>query len=623
MINLTAGAARETIAAEDVEALRAAGALIDDSRRERPRYFDGRFLAARDLIRDQQYFLARESDLGQATGGGVAAGLRVARGSGADELLIEHGHGVTPAGELVVIPRDFTVRLADIPLAEQLSARFSLLRLPQLAMRNRTGLFVLALRPVEFTANPIGAYPSSITGQRTVEDGDVIEATAIVLVPWTEDDATDALEARRGRAARGIFVERKLNGVATNVLPLAMVALQSNTVAWLDVAMLRRELGADRADLPGLGLGDRALRLSHLLQYQAHLDELLQTTSSRGFTATSQFTALPPAGPMPSGMIGTDFTQNFFPSEIDVEFAPIPDDELPALVDETLALPPIDLTAPSELLDSTSVLILAPVPRNEWQATLARLQQATSDSRVRRLLPAASNRLASRKPLEILLRLRMPRPLPIPIDTSDPREREWARLAALPNLWFVRRRNLAYREDLPGVPVPFSGPDGETDGLVRERIEGIGLRPQLDGLLTRASTRGAAEVTNLLASPRIANSPALTAAAIGELERSATLDRASVLAVSARLSANGVGDGLTRLERSEGELLRQPDTLARIRSNADWLATDTAARTSTLATAPALAASLAGGAPISAPAEPVTVRRAVGKQPKSKTPKNR
>jgi hypothetical protein len=27
----------------------------------------------------------------------------------------------------------------------------------------RTGLFILALRPVEFTANPIAAYPRSIT----------------------------------------------------------------------------------------------------------------------------------------------------------------------------------------------------------------------------------------------------------------------------------------------------------------------------------------------------------------------------------------------------------------------------------------------------------------------------
>ena len=84
-------------------------------------------------------------------------------------------------------------------------------------------LVVLALRPVEFTANPIGAYPTSITGQRTVEDGDVIEATAVVLVPWQDDGGADALDARRGRAARAIFTQGTSAGVSANVLPLAMM----------------------------------------------------------------------------------------------------------------------------------------------------------------------------------------------------------------------------------------------------------------------------------------------------------------------------------------------------------------------------------------------------------------
>jgi len=489
MIDFTAGAAREAIATQDVETLRAAGALIEDARRERPRYFDGRFLAARDLIRDQQYFLAREADLGHATGGGVATGLRVARGGGADELLIERGHGITPAGELTLLPRTLSLRLADIPLAEQLSARFGLSRRPQPPLRSRTGLFVLALRPVEFTANPIGAYPSSITGQRTVEDGDVIEATAVVLVPWTEDSASDALDARRSRAARAIFVDGKSSGVSANVLPLAMVALQNNVVAWLDVAMVRRELGADRADLPGLGVGARALRLSHLLQYQQQLSEMLAANGGRGFAAATQFGALPPAGPMPAGMINaSDFTQNFFAAEIDCELAPIPEDELPALIDEALALPALDLELPAEMLDATAVLILAPVPRSEWRATLARLQQTITDTRTRRLMPAASNRLAARKPLEILQRLRLPRPLALPVDIGDPREREWGRLAALPRLWFVRRRNLAYREDLPGAPVPFAGVEGESEGNLLRRLDGNGLRPSSQGCWRAAAS---------------------------------------------------------------------------------------------------------------------------------------
>jgi hypothetical protein len=609
MIDFTAGAARVAIAAQDVETLRSAGALIEDARRERPRYFDGRFLAARDLIRDQQYFLAREADLGHATGGGVAIGLRVARGGGADDLLIELGHGITPAGELTLLPRTLSLRLADIPLAEQLSARFGLSRRPQPPLRSRTGLFVLALRPVEFTANPIGAYPSSITGQRTVEDGDVIEGTAVVLVPWTDDNASDALDARRSRAARAIFVDGKTSGVSANVLPLAMVALQNNIVAWLDVPMVRRELGADRADLPGLGVGARALRLSHLLQYQQQLAEMLAANGGRGFAAATQFGALPPAGPMPAGMINAnDFTQNFFAAEIDCELAPIPQDELPALIDEALALPALDLELPAEMLDATAVLILAPVPRSEWRATHARLQQTSTDTRTRRLLPAASNRLAARKPLEILQKLRLPRPLALPVDTSDPREREWARLAALPQLWFVRRRNLAYREDLPGAAVPFAGVDGESeDGLLR-RLDDNGLRPTFDTLLGRASTAGAAELTGLLASRRFTESPALTAAALGDLARAATLDRATVLAVSAKLAQPGVGEGIVKLEKSEASVLNTPEALKRIATDADWRVTDGKARAADVSSAPGLAAGLAG---VRLPMPPARVQPAV------------
>ncbi|MBS0542510.1 MAG: hypothetical protein JSR40_02055, partial [Proteobacteria bacterium] len=87
VMDLTKGLGRASLSAAEVAALRTAGALIEDPRRERPRYFDGRFLAARDLIRDQQYILTREADLGQAAGSGVAAGLDVEPGGGGDRLL--------------------------------------------------------------------------------------------------------------------------------------------------------------------------------------------------------------------------------------------------------------------------------------------------------------------------------------------------------------------------------------------------------------------------------------------------------------------------------------------------------------------------------------------------------
>jgi len=607
--NLTSGAAREAIAAADVPTLRRAGVLVADPRRERPRYFDGRFLAARDLIRDQQYFLTREADLGRSAGSGVASGLHVGAGTTPQSLQLGAGQGVTPAGELVLLPHDLPLNLADIPLAEQLSARFGLGRIPVAPLRSRTGLFVLALRPVEFSANPVGAYPTSLTGARTVEDGDTIEATAVVLVPWQDDGAADALDERRGRAARTLFTQGGNAATSANLLPLAMLALQGNSLVWLDEAMVRRELGADRGDLPGLGFSPRALRLAHLLQHQDHLADVVARLQGRPFAAATQFPALPPAGPLPPGVIDVaDFSQRYFPPEVDVDFSLIPDDELPALVEEALALPPIDFAASEAALDLTAVLVLAPVPRAQFRSVLARLA-----SRSRPLKPAAPNRLAQRKPLEILQRLRLPLPLAV-ADPANPSDAEWARLAQLPTLWFVRRRNLAYRDDLAGAPVAVAGGNElAVDRSVRDRVAALGLGDALGRVLGAASSQAAAGVVSLLATPRLAASPTLTAATLGALAAriatpagdaaaptdapaAARLDRAAVLGVGAELAGGALGSGLTRLAQASPRAVTRT-ALINLASNDAWRKLDAAALQAAPATLQQLASRLRRGAP--------------------------
>ncbi|MBE0623294.1 MAG: hypothetical protein IH606_00655 [Burkholderiales bacterium] len=584
-MNLTKGTSREQIDPADVTALRARGVLINDARRERPRYFDGRFLAARDLIREQQYFLTREADLGRAAGSGVAAGLFVREGAEPQTLEVQAGHGSAPSGELVLLPRHIQVRLADIPIAEQLSARFGLSRQPAPPMRSRTGLFVLALRPVEFTANPIGAYPTSITGQRSVEDGDIIEGTAIVLVPWNDDGATDALQARRGHAARAIFTQGVERGVSANVLPLAMLALQNNTLVWIDEAMVRRELGADRGDMPGLGFAPRALRLAHLMQYQEHLQDVVARSNGRSFFASEYFPALPSAGPLPAGVINAaDFTQNFFPAEIDVDFSIVPEDELPALVEEALTLQAIDLSVPVESLDSTTVMILAPVPRHEWRVVVTRLGTATT----RLVKPAAPNLLAQRKPFEVLQQLRVPRTVQGALDPSKASDAEWQRLASLPNLWFVRRRHLAYRDDYTGVWQQVTGIDERAAELaLRTRVGELGLTGNLDAVLKNATPAAASTITNLLASAKFSESPALTAAAIGSLSSAMStatdsgavsgLDQASVLKVASQLSAPGVGDGLQKVELAAGAEKISSANLQAIAASDEWTKVDAVA----------------------------------------------
>ncbi len=129
-LNLTRGAARELVGAADVPTLRRAGVLVEDTRRERPRWFDGRFLAARDLIRDQQYFLTREADLGRAAGSGVATGLHVTEGSGPQVARMSAPATASrrPASWCCCRARSI-VALTNIASAEQLSARFGLSRI--------------------------------------------------------------------------------------------------------------------------------------------------------------------------------------------------------------------------------------------------------------------------------------------------------------------------------------------------------------------------------------------------------------------------------------------------------------------------------------------------------------
>lgn len=444
--------ARQELDVAEMARMQAGGTLVVDNRRRRPLYFDGRFLAARDLTREQNYFLTREADLSQASGGGVAWGLLVARGGTPTSIQIMAGHGVTPSGKLVVLQTSRSVELADATIIQSLDISFGLLRMPREPARNLSGLFIVALRPVEFTANPIASYPTSVDGTRAVSDGDIVEAAAISLIPYNADSARSELNLGRARVAHDIFAGQGMRWLPPDVLPLAMVALDRDAVQWVDSFMVRREIGAEHGSVLGLGFAPRALREAHLLQYQQHLHEVMQQRTAAGsgqrFAAADYFLALPPGGPMPAAAINpAGFTQTFFPAEVDVTLSVIPDDEVMALLEESLLLPPIDLTLTGDEQVSTSVLAVIPVPRQKFQGLVGTL---TSVSRA--LPPAAPGLVAKRLPLQALQGLMIPRQI---IPVTNPQtvvDQAWATaLQGQDLLWYVRRRNLQYKSEIVGV----------------------------------------------------------------------------------------------------------------------------------------------------------------------------
>ncbi|HUR55957.1 MAG TPA: hypothetical protein VMZ71_17610 [Gemmataceae bacterium] len=537
---------REELTAAAFEKLPPASRAIDQ-RRKRPLYFDGRFLAARDLTREQNYFLTRQADLGVAVGAGVVRGL--VAGLDGNRLKITAGSGITTAGESVVLAGDLAIPVEDVAEVQKIDAAFGLTLLPSEPPRNRTGLFVVALRPVEYTANPIAGYPTTVGGTRTVEDGDVIEAVVVTLVPYPDDAARTTAHRRRSRVAHDVFVRGGGPGVPASALPLAVVSLNRGVPEWCDPFLVRREVGAAQGDVLGLGLAPRALREAHVQQYNRQFDELLDGGAPPRFPASEYFLALPPVGRMPAKAIdATTFTQFYFPASVRTDIAIIPDDELPALVEEGMTLPPIDLTLPDDEQDSTSVLVLLPVPRDEWRKRRAALSTLT------RSLPAAApNLIARRLPIDMLVRLPFPR-LPAPTPAAAAADTEWENaLKPTTVLWYVRRRNLGVQADAGAAVRPTQGVVADENAL-RTRFQAIGQINALNQLRQEATLGGYLELVRFLSAPGFERSVLVTRGAASEMTGLTLLDEAAVRRVEARYSHHGLGEGANRLQDQQPTL---------------------------------------------------------------------
>jgi hypothetical protein len=347
------------------------GSIVSASSKTRPLWFDGRFLAAQDLERDQNYFLAGQAVLGQAAGFGVIHGLTVSTVStsgqppDAETIVISAGQGLTPGGQLVMLSTDLTVLLSDLTEEENLDVQFGLSQTPSAIARTRTGLYVIALRPVQFTANPITSYPANIQGTRNTHDGSIIEATAVSLVPYPVPSANFDSTSQNAAAARQVFVENNAGTLSDSLLPVAMISVERGAIQWLDQWMVRRDSVPATAGLR-FGLANTATQQAYLMQYDAQLQQIVNPMAqqAQAFPATNYFQALPPAGRFPmAGIDTTKFTQIFFPPQTNVTLSLVPDDELPALIEDSMYLAPIDLTLAASAYADLAVYVLIPVSR--------------------------------------------------------------------------------------------------------------------------------------------------------------------------------------------------------------------------------------------------------------------
>jgi hypothetical protein len=518
--------------------------LVLDGLRRRPRYFDGKFLTGADLTRDQDYVRQRQADMARAGGAGVITGLRLEERAldRGETLLIEPGIGLTGSGDLVMITKRRQVPLLDLPTSRQLDAALGLADEPRIPLGRRSGLYILALRPVEFTANPIAAYPRSVTGRRTVEDGDIIEASAITLIPYPDLAGASDLEDARRRVARAIFAGAG-QAMPQDALPLAMLAVERGTVRWIDMAMVRRETGLDSGLHVGVSKRSRALAEAFLGQHANHLADVLEEAGARGFganfPASTFFALLPPAGQMPVQSIRADdfgFIQSYFPPSVQADLAFVPADEIPTLIEESLTLPPIDLSASPDELAGTGVTICVPVDRTRFRRIrttldgdrlpLGEVATAVGGSgfglisemleRRSRIASLSGGRTSDKVGELRLLAWKAALAEAISALPTGP--------GGVPLVWYVRRRSIALQPQVERAAVRLSGDDVTLNAMVNENIDRLKLSKRLARINGEATPQATARLMTLLSRPGVASSDILTASVIADVEKVVAAD---------------------------------------------------------------------------------------------------
>ena len=257
-----------------------------------------------------------------------------------------------------MVPQDVTVPLAELPQQDDLGIQLTPTAAPARSPQSRTGLYIVALQPVEYSANLVTAYPITVQGPRTRHDSDIVQATAVSLVPYPNPPSNYPPAIQQAALARKIFLLGNSGKFPDSLLPLAVISIDHVVVQWIDTYLVRRDTGGQTISV-GFGLSDEVTQQAFLLQYDTQLQAAAARRLASGlkanFAATDVFYALPGVGRIPVDAIDTgSFSQVFFPQEMDVRISIIPSDELPALLAEGLAMPPIDLTPwPSSALCPT------------------------------------------------------------------------------------------------------------------------------------------------------------------------------------------------------------------------------------------------------------------------------
>ncbi len=361
-------------------------AILDGGLRP-PAFFNGRLLAAEDLI--QLYAATRDADrrLGKTLGDGVAFGLEVsvAAASTKDDpaITIAAGLAVNRKGQALLLSSPVEVALllqADTPASTQAS-KFSnctglntgsapgpgsdfrdCTPLPVGTVVAGVELYLLVLAPAsggEGLAEVSGLGNDAVRcNVRSAVEG--VQFRVLPLRPPDADTADPAL--MRGRVAHRILGTEDILGrgpgdLPTNyglldtlrpklltdcVVPLALLHLTVDGLGFVDLWSVRRRVTAAGTAGKWGAVSDRRLSEAEagLLQFQEQIAAVLSEPGAATLTADMRFIFLPPGGVLPTGANAFDW-KTFLGPHAPLEETPIDRGLLRSVLHQSLAQDPI------------------------------------------------------------------------------------------------------------------------------------------------------------------------------------------------------------------------------------------------------------------------------------------
>ena len=423
---------RDEIVVKIAPGVRAAP-LDADRRRMNP--FPGRALTARTLTGEQVHRSWHIAHLNRTLSAGVVDGLGLAF---ADAVLapvtsatdpppaaldlitrrpmaLEAGLAVATSGEEIDAPGEVGFDALDLPVAapqwvfdgvpappasgtDELFPRNVGPRLRELLTSGRIvpRAGVIVAEPVEYDSllDP-DALAAHSQCERDLDaeafDDEVRQDSArLVYYAWPEEwlglPAADA--QWRNRLAWAVFAREALLAESTRLpwwrlgVPLALVAFNA---AWqplfADRAAVVRTGGAPRTRVPFVGgRGTRFLWQARIEQLTEHVAEARALGVTTAQLAT-MLRYLPPAGLLPRDAIDARARSSvLFPPTIAVDAAPVPVDQLDALLEDSAGGAPIDFAV------SDQIRVLVPVPQSLFEPDLLIVEQADADGEFARAI---------------------------------------------------------------------------------------------------------------------------------------------------------------------------------------------------------------------------------------------